>query len=123
MPTLRNAELSMIHAICVSMPPNLEMGEYQEFYVHPVVGLCDFVGKKTKVSSRTLLKMATCLLIALIRLRDIQINGYHLDPKVFPEDLPKIDVKADTVISCKSDNGADVEALKISAQIRIADMA
>ncbi|KAE8364755.1 hypothetical protein BDV27DRAFT_157517 [Aspergillus caelatus] len=100
----------------------LRNGEYLEFYERQAVSLCDFV-EQNQIILTDLAQYGNLPSHCPYTPKDIQINGYRLDPKVFPDDLSSMDVKADTVISCKSDNGENVEALKIFAKIRIVDIA
>ncbi|KAB8266032.1 hypothetical protein BDV32DRAFT_143766 [Aspergillus pseudonomiae] len=50
---------------------------------------------------------------------DIQIKKYRPDPNCFPKGLRKTLLRAGIIISCKSPNGTDVEALRISTQVKI----
>ncbi|KAB8225055.1 hypothetical protein BDV33DRAFT_198901 [Aspergillus novoparasiticus] len=54
--------------------------------------------------------------------KDIQIEGYQLDPNCFPKDMKMASWAVNIVMSCRSPNGTDgeiVEALRVYAQIRV----
>lgn len=94
-------------------------GDWQEIY-EQTDNLCDYVEKYQCIFT-DLAQYGNLPSHCPYTPKDIRIEGYRPDPNCFPKDLPNMLGKADIIITCKSPDGTDVEALRGSALVRVQD--